>query len=75
MGRKPQPLDGWLRMRPRRHGATLTACETAPKGVPMRKVAEYGGIAASIVLIAFGAASIALGILGVNEVRDSLARE
>ena len=41
----------------------------------MRKVFEYGGIAASVVLIAFGAGSIALGAWGVNEVRDNLARE
>ncbi|HEU6446374.1 MAG TPA: hypothetical protein VFL61_15075 [Gaiellaceae bacterium] len=40
-----------------------------------RKIFEYGGIAASIVLIAFGAGSIGLGAWGFNEVRDSLARE
>jgi hypothetical protein len=40
-----------------------------------RKVFEYGGIAASIALIAFGIGSIGIGIAGVNEVRDNLARE
>jgi hypothetical protein len=40
-----------------------------------RKLFEYGGIAASIVLIAFGAGSIGLGAWGINEVRDNLARE
>jgi hypothetical protein len=46
------------------------------KGVAMkRKVFEYGGIAASIVLIAFGIGSIGIGVAGVNEVRDNLARE
>jgi hypothetical protein len=46
------------------------------KGVAMkRKLFEYGGIAASIVLIAFGAGSIGMGAWGVNEVRDNLARE
>jgi hypothetical protein len=46
------------------------------KGVAMkRKVFEYGGIAASIVLIAFGLGSIGIGVAGVNEVRDNLARE
>lgn len=40
-----------------------------------RKVFEYGGIAASVLLIAFGAGSVALGAWGFNEVRDSLARE
>ena len=50
--------------------------EARVKGVAMkRKVFEYGGIAASIVLIAFGAASIGMGAWGVNEVRDNLARE
>jgi hypothetical protein len=46
------------------------------KGVAMkRKVFEYGGIAASVMLIAFGIGSIGIGIAGVNEVRDNLARE
>jgi hypothetical protein len=46
------------------------------KGVAMkRKVFEYGGIAASIVLIAFGIGSIGIGAAGINEVRDNLARE
>ena len=40
-----------------------------------RKVFEYGGIAASVILIAFGAGSIALGAWGFNEVRDNLAKE
>jgi hypothetical protein len=41
----------------------------------MRKLFEYGGIAASVVLIAFGAGSIALGAWGVNNVRDNLKLE
>src|SRR5215216_8120352 len=46
------------------------------KGVAMsRKLFEWGGIAASIVLIAFGLGSIGVGIAGVNEVRDKLAQE
>jgi len=40
-----------------------------------RKLFEWGGIAASIVLIAFGLGSIGVGIAGVNEVRDKLAQE
>jgi hypothetical protein len=40
-----------------------------------RKLFEYGGIAASVMLIAFGLGSIGIGIAGVNEVRDNLARE
>lgn len=41
----------------------------------MKKLFEYGGIAASVVLIATGVVSIGIGITGVNEVRDNLARE
>jgi hypothetical protein len=41
----------------------------------VRKFFEYGGIAASIVLIAFGAGSIALGAWGINNVRDNLKLE
>jgi hypothetical protein len=40
-----------------------------------RKLFEYGGIAASCVLICIGAGSVALGAWGFNEVRDNLARE
>jgi hypothetical protein len=46
------------------------------KGVAMkRKLFEYGGIAASVLLIAIGFGSIGLGAWGYNEVRDNLARE
>jgi hypothetical protein len=40
-----------------------------------RKLFEYGGIAASIVLIAFGIGAIGTGIVGLNEVRDKLGQE
>jgi hypothetical protein len=40
-----------------------------------RKIFEWGGVAASVVLIVFGIASIGIGIAGVNEVRDNLAKE
>jgi hypothetical protein len=50
--------------------------EVHEKGVAMkRKLFEYGGIAASIALIAIGAGSIGLGAWGYNEVRDNLAQE
>jgi hypothetical protein len=46
------------------------------QGVAMsRKLFEYGGIAASVLLIAIGFGSIGLGAWGYNEVRDNLARE
>jgi hypothetical protein len=46
------------------------------KGVAtMRKLFEYGGIAASVVLIAFGAGSVGIGAWGINNVRDNLKLE
>ena len=41
----------------------------------MRRWFAYGGIAASIVMIAFGAGAIGVGAFGIDEVRDKLARE
>ena len=40
-----------------------------------RKIFEYGGIAASIILVAFGIAAIVLGFNGRSTVRDSLKQE
>ena len=41
----------------------------------MRKLFQYGGIAASIVLIAFGIGAVYMGIDGRSQVRSDLARE
>jgi hypothetical protein len=41
----------------------------------MRRLFEYGGIIASVILIVAGAASIAAGALGIVQVRDQLAAE
>jgi hypothetical protein len=41
----------------------------------MSKLFQYGGIAASIILIAFGAGSLVMGLNGRGEVRDNLKRE
>ena len=41
----------------------------------MRKLFQYGGIAASLILIAFGIGSIYMGIDGRDRVRSDLARE
>ena len=41
----------------------------------MRKLFQYGGIAASLVLIAFGIGAIYMGIDGRGYVRDNLAAE
>ena len=41
----------------------------------MRRALEYGGVAAGILLIAFGVGSIALSVQGKSTVSDSLAQE
>jgi len=41
----------------------------------MKKLVEYGGIIAGIVLVAFGIGALAMGIAGRNEVRDNIKRE
>jgi hypothetical protein len=41
----------------------------------MKKVFAYGGIAASVVLVAVGIGAIAIGATGLNEVRDELAAQ
>jgi hypothetical protein len=53
----------------------LSDMNRSEKGVAMRDIFKYGGIAASVVLIAFGAASIGLGAWGINNVRDNLKLE
>ena len=40
-----------------------------------RRILEWGGLAASVVLIAFGAAAIYMGVDGWSTVRDSLEQE
>jgi hypothetical protein len=41
----------------------------------MKKLFGYGGIAASVILVAFGAGAIAIGVNGYYEVRDELAAQ
>jgi hypothetical protein len=41
----------------------------------MRKWFAYGGLAASVVLIGFGAGAIGIGITGFNDVRDEIAAQ
>jgi hypothetical protein len=41
----------------------------------MKKLYEYGGIAASIVLIVFGVGAVVAGLAGRDQVRSELARE
>jgi hypothetical protein len=46
------------------------------KGVAMRSsIFKWGGVAASVILIAFGIGSIAIGGWGINYTRDQLANE
>ena len=41
----------------------------------MRKWFAYGGVAASVVLIAFGIGAIVIGVDGRSEVRDAIAEQ
>lgn len=41
----------------------------------MKKLFEYGGIVAGVVLVAFGVGALALGIAGRHEVRQDIKRE
>jgi len=41
----------------------------------MKKILEYGGAIAGVILIAFGIGAIWIGATGFNDVRDTLARE
>ena len=41
----------------------------------MRRITSYGGIAASVILIAFGIGTLVMGISGHNTVSDSLKKE
>jgi hypothetical protein len=41
----------------------------------MKRVFAYGGIVASVILIAFGVGAIVIGIDGRNEVRDAIAEQ
>src|SRR5215217_6058253 len=41
----------------------------------MKKIYEYGGIAASVILVAFGIGAVVAGFIGRDQVRTELARE
>ena len=41
----------------------------------MKKWFAYGGIAASVILVAFGIGAIAIGVTGLNTVRDEIAAQ
>ena len=41
----------------------------------MKRMFSLGGVVASVILIAFGAGALVMGITGYSEVRDKLERE
>ena len=41
----------------------------------MKKWFGYGGIAASVILVAFGIGSIVIGVNGLNTVRDEISAQ
>ncbi len=43
--------------------------------IQLRKVLEYGGVAAGVVLVAFGIAAMVLGLMGRSTVSSSLSKE
>jgi len=45
------------------------------KEMEMKKWFAYGGIAASVILVAFGAGAIGIGVSGLNDVRDEIAAQ
>src|SRR3954451_1278904 len=59
-----------------RHAASMHVDLTQPQqGGVMSKFFKYGGIAASIVLIAFGVGAVYTGLDGRDRVQSDLARE
>jgi hypothetical protein len=56
-------------------GGTLAALQLHVLGANMSGLARKGGIAASIILIAFGIAAVVVGVSGRDTVRSELARE
>src|SRR5207245_551567 len=76
---KPQRVGGRGRMPTKPSRSRLGAMKrNEAKGVAMfstRKLFEYGGGAASIVLVAFGIAAIVLGVNGRSTVHSNLALE
>src|SRR5262245_40999204 len=68
----PRPLTDGGTARRFKDGATQS--ERGRNGM-MSRILQYGGIAASVVLIAFGVGSIVTGIDGRDRVRDDLKRE
>jgi hypothetical protein len=81
IGRSRHPQSSARRFSARADGASRRLREPGRKvtaderGKTMKKLFGYGGIAASVVLIAFGLGSIGIGATGYNEVRDEIAAQ
>jgi hypothetical protein len=62
-------------MAPAVRATNLLLRERPTKEQKMKKVFAYGGIAASIVLVAFGAGAIAIGATGLSDVRNEITAQ
>jgi hypothetical protein len=62
-------------MAPGARVAILTSGNDRRKEKMMRKLFAYGGVAASVILVAFGAGAIVIGASGYSEVRDEIAAQ
>jgi hypothetical protein len=71
----PQRVSAPALMAPATASATLGAGNGRREEQVMKKWFAYGGIAASVILVAFGAGAIAIGVNGFNEVRDEIAAQ
>jgi hypothetical protein len=62
-------------MAPAARATNLLPRERPTKEQKMKKVFAYGGIAASIVLVAFGAGAVAIGATGLSDVRNEITAQ
>jgi hypothetical protein len=63
-------------MAARAASTSLPSKETADKKeILMKKLFGYGGIAASVILVAFGIGAMAIGVTGLNTVRDEISAQ
>jgi len=78
---QPDPQSPATQFSATADGARSDLDDAAPKVTAdgeeqvMKKWFAYGGIAASVILVAFGAGAIAIGINGFNTVRDEIAAQ
>ena len=80
--RKTRPHSPATRFSATADGGTAPVGDDSPPKVTadekeqvMRNWFAYGGIAASVILIAFGIGAIVIGINGYNTVRDEIAAQ